>query len=200
MQRKFVIGAVTFAALLAVTSFLLVDAETLNARELALLTHVEEAMAQQLAEPTESLFPAAARITNKVHVGGSDPFIYKLTGTSGRPGKRVTMVYTLKRTEEKAKGRFRGQWKHELRANSLGLLEAVDLGDSVPPDTRLATIRAGDGNVVGMFFLARSKRGIFSMVLKGIVVDDVAGFADAMGPTLQFLSRHGHTLMNDENP
>ncbi|MEC9465027.1 MAG: hypothetical protein VX834_04540, partial [Myxococcota bacterium] len=102
MQRKFVIGVVAFVGFLAIGSLFLLDAETLNEREQALLTHVEEAIAQSLAEPAQEIFPAATRITHNLHLGGRDPFIYTLTGTSGRPGKRVTVVYTVKRTEEKA--------------------------------------------------------------------------------------------------
>ena len=198
MQPKTLIGAGVFAIVLIALSYLLVAAESLSNRELALIERIEVDVAKHFGEPPLELFPVATRITNKVHIGGSNPFIYKLSGTSGRPGKRVDMGYSVLRTEEKARRRFDTRWKHELRANSQGKLEELELDATLEHRARLAQLLDGHGKVIGMFFLARTQRGIFSLVLRGIVLEGSDAFANMITPTLIFLEAHGHTLMLDE--
>ena len=198
MQPKTLIGAGVFAIVLITLSYLLIAAESLSKREIALLERIEVDVAKQLGEPTLELFPLATRITNKVHIGGSNPFIYKLTGTNGRPGKRVDIGFSVLRTEDKARRRFDTRWKHELRANSQGKLKEIELNAALGHRAHLAQLHGSNGEVIGMFFLAQTQRGIFSLALKGIVLEGSDAFAAMMAPTLTFLETHGHTLMLDE--
>jgi len=200
MQPKAIISVSIFALVLGTLCYLLLAAETLGPRELELVDRIEKSVAHYLQQDHQDLFPSSSRITNKIQLGGDKPFIYKLSATSGRPGQRIDVGFSVVRTSKKAQGRFKTRWKHELRANSLGKLEEIPVDALLGPDVRLAHLRGGNNKLIGAFFLARTDRGILSLVLKGIIVNQPEAIASMLSPTLAFLKTHGHTLMVDESP
>ncbi len=194
MQRKSIITGVIFTLVVGGLSYLLLAAETLSDRELLLIERLESDIAHALREDPKALFPPAGRMTSKFQMGGEPPVIYKLKGTSGRPGRRLTVDFSLQRTQKKAKRKFETRWKHELRANRLGSLEAIPLEKIDPSLGRLAHIRTSKGTV-GLFFLANIDRGLLGLTLKGITLAEISDFASAITPTLTYLVSHGNTIM-----
>ena len=143
---------------------LLLAADELNAAEKALVHKVEEAVAHALQQSHVEMFPLARRVAHKVHIGGDHPIIYKLSCTSGRPGKRIDIGYSMVRHQDKAERKFIARWKHELRANPLGKLENIPIDNIITGNVRLGNIRGRDGKIIGMLFLAATI-GAFAVLL-----------------------------------
>jgi hypothetical protein len=195
MQRRAIIGGALFFLIVLGLAYLLLDAETLTEREMALVLRLETDIANSLGDAPGPIFGKATRMTSKFQVGENPPKVYKLKVTSGRPGKRLTMDYSVQRTEYKAERKFKTRWKHELRAHRLGRLEPVSLESIGLSQVRLANIRPGGGAAAGVFFLAHAKRGLFSLTLKGITLEELGDFPKMIRPTLETLESQGSRLM-----
>ena len=198
MTRRAIIGGVIFLAVILGLSYLLLRAEALTSKELTLVERLESDIAASLQQKATELFPPATRMAGKFQIGGSPPKIYKLKCTSGRPGRRLTMDLSIQRNTGKAVRKFATRWKHELRAHRLGTLAPVSLPRLDPTQSRLAQIRLGNGDVVGVFFLARVDRGLFSLTLKGITLSEIPDFVAMIKPTMDTLESSGATLMVED--
>ena len=108
------------------------------------------------------------------------------------------MDLSIQRNTGKAVRKFATRWKHELRAHRLGQLAPVSLPGLDPTRNRLAQIRLGNGDVVGVFFLARVERGLFSLTLKGITLAEIPDFVTMIKPTMETLESSGATLMVED--
>ena len=194
MSAKTIFSVIVFVSVVSVGTYLVFDLEALTANEIAFIEQLEGRIAKHLGEDPEKFFPKAGRLPSKFQMGGTPPAVYKLKITTGRRGRRLTFDLSIKRTAEKAHGKFNGRWKHELRANRLGTLEPVELEHLDASNSRLARIRVGD-QVTGVFFLAQRGRGLFGLTLKGIYLKEFEDFEQMLIPTLTAIEREGPTLM-----
>ena len=195
VQPKTVMGVTAFLLVIAAGTYLLFELEALTPKEIAFTDKLEGDIARALDKDPGNFFPKAGRLPSKFQMGGTPPAVYKLKITTGRRGRRLTFDLSIKRTKDKAGRKFEGRWKHELRANRLGSLEPVKLNRLNAANHRLAQIRNGRGNVTGLFFLAHCGRGIFSVTLKGIHLDEFEDFESMILPSLEAIELNGPTLM-----
>jgi len=193
-QPKTIMGVVAFLLAIAVGTYLLFDLEALTQKEIAFIDRLETDIARALDQKQSNFFPKSGRLPSKFQMGGTPPAVYKLKVTTGRRGRRLTFDLSIKRTAEKAGGKFEGRWKHELRANRLGSLEVVKLKYLESSNSRLALIRSR-GKITGLFFLAHRNRGIFGLTLKGIYLHEFDDFERMLLPSLQTIESRGARLM-----
>ena len=194
-KTKTILSAVGFLLLVAAGTYWVFAIEALTQREIDLVDQLEESIANALDEDRAKFFPPAGRLPSKFQMGGTPPAVYKLQMTTGRRGRRLTFDLSIKRTAEKAGRKFEGRWKHELRANRLGNLEAVALSKLDPANSRLAHIKNGLGEITGVFFLAHRGRGMFGLTLKGISLAEFKDFEGMLAPTLATIEQDGPMLM-----
>ena len=194
MNRKTIISIAAFLVVVAVGTYLVFDLEALTQKEIEFTELLEGQIATALGEEPTRFFPKAGRLPSKFQMGGTPPAVYKLKITTGRRGRRLTFDLSIKRTTEKAQGKFKGRWKHELRAYRLGTLEPVELTSLDPKNSRLAKIRSG-GQITGLFFLAQRGRALFGLTLKGIYLKEFDDFEGMLVPILKSIEENGPTLM-----
>ena len=194
-KLKTILGVVGFILLVAVGTYWVFAIEALTEREIQLVEQLEDEIAQALGEEPRKFFPASGRLPSKFQMGGTPPAVYKLTMTTGRRGRRLTLDLSIKRTASKAAGKFKGRWKHELRANRLGSLEPVKLKRLDASNSRLARIRNGRGEETGVLFIAQRGRGLFGLTLKGIRLDEFEDFEASLVSTLNTIEKDGPVLM-----
>ena len=195
VERKNLLGVIAFATVIAVGTYLLFDLEALTKNEVVFIDRLERDIAHALRENKADFFPDAGRMPSKFQMGGSPPAIYKLKVTTGRRGRRLTFDLSIKRTSEKAGRKFETRWTHEIRAHRLGTLDVIELKHLDSSNSRLARIRTADDKTTGVFFLAHRERGVFSLTLKGIVLDEFEDFERMISPTLDTIARDGAALM-----
>ncbi|MEE2961971.1 MAG: hypothetical protein VYA34_14640 [Myxococcota bacterium] len=194
-NRQQVIKIASGVLILGLLAKLLITADELNTAERALVNEVEEAVAHALQESHVDMFPRARRVAHKVHIGGENPIIYKLSCTSGRPGKRIDIGYSVVRHQDKAERKFLARWKHELRTNPLGKLENIPVDHILTGNVRLGNIRGRDGNIIGMLFLAQKGRGTLSLLFKGFALENPIDFAKMIQPIRMFLDTQANKLL-----
>ena len=194
MKLKTIISIAAFVLVVAVGTYLVFDLEALTEREVDFIERLEGKIAKALGEEPARFFPKAGRLPSKFQMGGTPPAVYQLKITTGRRGRRLTFDLSIKRTVEKAQGKFEGRWKHELRAYRLGTLEPVELTSLDPKNSRLAQIRSG-GQISGFFFLAQRGRALFGLTLKGIYLKEFEDFEGMLVPILKSIEEDGPTLM-----
>ena len=195
-KTKTTLSIIAFVGAIFVGTYFLFDLEALTQRELSFVEALERGVAESLGKEPEKFFPESGRLPSKFQMGGTPPAVYKLKVTTGRRGRRFTFDLSIKRSAEKARGKFEGRWKHELRAHRLGTLDEVALKSLDRSNSRLALIR-NRGQVTGAFFLAHRGRGLFSLTLKGIFLEEFQDFEGMLVPILETVEQQGPTLMLD---
>ena len=197
MNRKTLISIAVFLVVVGYATYLVLDIESLTAREVEFIDRLETDIAQALGEDPAEFFPPRGRMPSKFQAGGSPPKVYKLTITTGRRGRRMTFDLSVQRNPEKAQGKFDTRWTHELRKHRLGTLAPVELKVLDVERARLAHIKSGNQSI-GVFFLACRGRSLFGLTLKGITLDEFPDFEGMIAPILDILERDGPTLMLEE--